>query len=493
MGKRKRYIALDFGVTGGTATAGSFDGGVMALERLHSFPVQSTDMLGTRYWDFPGLVINAKRGLRACAARHGSELSGVACSSFPLDFGLLDKDGRLLANPVHFLDKRTVGLMDRLHAIIPERSLYQKTGTGARRSNTLYQLFSMALANSPLLDKSVAMLLIADLASYFLSGTPVQEYTLATTTGMYDAESGDWSRDVILSSKIPPVMTPDIIAPGTVIGPLVDSVAAECGLGMLPVIAPASHNTAGSVAAAPCGGGDEWAYVVTGGYNQIGIEVPAPVMNDGGFAAGLTNEGGVDGSFRFAKNTVGTVILERIAGAWSEKDGQEIGTAKLLSLASGAEPFSRIVNPDDPDLCAAENIVEAIDAALERSGQPRATTRGEVVRACVDGIALSIRHALGQLANVANRKFKVVHLLGPMSESPFFCRLLADSVGIPVKAGPAESNALGNILMQAMALGDIGSLSEAREIVVDSFPPAEFQPTGPDAGNDAYRRFSRMA
>lgn len=491
MSRAKRYMALDFGTANGMAMAGLLDGGRLTLEPMHRFEVRATGMLGTSYWDFPAMLINAKRGLAACAAKFGPDLDGVACASWGSDFGLLDKNGQLLANPVHHLDQRTEGLVEKFAAVIPGRSLYQRTGIRSRREATLFQLHAMALANSPLLDKAVTMLLMADLVSYFLSGTPVQEYTLATTTEMYDAESRDWSRDTILAAKIPPIMVPEIVAPGTVIGPLWDGVAAECGLGQVPVIAPASHAYAGAMAAAPAQG-DDWACIVSGEWDQVGVELAAPLINDDSFGAEFSNEGGVDGSIRLVRGLVGLALLEACFSVWAREDGADPDVGEILEQASAIAPLRRLVNPDDPRLADTADMPNALNILMAESGQPLAETRAGFARLCVDSLVMSHRHALEQLGKITGRKYGVVHLVGWGSGISLLSQSIADAVGVPVRAGPSDARTVGNILMQALALGDLASLAEAREVVRNSFEIAVHEPESGAVWDEGYGRFLKM-
>ncbi|MCC8190673.1 MAG: rhamnulokinase [Planctomycetes bacterium] len=492
MEKQKRYVALDYGTGSGVAMCGAFDGARLAVETLHRFPVLSTPMLGTIYWDFPAMIRNARTALSRYSAKHGYSLAGIACDGWGCDFGLLDKTGHLLANPVSHADSRTSGAPERMFQVIPERSLYQRTGILSRREVTLFQLYSMALANSPLLDKAVTMLMIPDLVSYFLSGAPVQEYTVATTTGMYDAESMDWSRDIILSAKIPPGMMPEIVAPGTVIGPILDAVAAGCGLGPTPVIAPASHAFAGAVAAVPAEG-EDWLYVVSGDWDQVGVEVSSPLINDAAFSAGLTNEGGVDGTTRLLRGAMGFHVLAECVRAWSREDGHELDTASILDLVDGERPPERLLNPDDPRVLDADDMPMYLQAMLRETGQPPAETRSDFVRLCLDSMVLSHRQAIRRLRELTGRRYSVIHVVGWGSGVQYFTQCLADATGLTVKAGPVEAKAVGNILLQLMALGDVASLAEARALVRDSFGTVTFEPTGDaDRWDEAGERFASL-
>lgn len=475
MGKTKHYMALDFGIGASGAIAGAYDGKTLSLEEVHKFSIQSTDMLGVSHWDFPAMLINAKQGLYAYSARHGSELAGLGCSSWSADFGLLDKNGQLLANPVHQQDLRTEGAVERLHKIFPDRSLYQRTGVRARREGTLFQLFSMAQSNSPLLDKAVNMLLMADLVSYFLTGIVVQEYTLATTTGMYDMESRDWSRDIILGAHIPPPMMPEIVAPGTVIGTLLDSVASECCLGQIPVIAPASHGMASAVAATP-DAGENWVAISAGYLNQITAELSEPVINDATFGADFSNMGGVDGSIRLQKEVPGMGPLEDCARVWSREDGRLYTLEDVLRMGEEAGRAEQVLDLEDPRLSTERDYPALFRRMLDETGQAPASTRGELVSVYLNSTVLAQAEAYKQLVELTGRTFDCVYFLGRGADSPLFCQYLADATGMPVRACHTQSKAIGNILMQMLALGELGSLADGRELAARSFPVAEYLP-----------------
>ena len=491
MTQLKRYVALDLGAESGRAIAASFDGKAMDLEVLHRFTTHSTAMLGTLYWDFPSFMRNIKLGLSAYTAKYGAKLSGIACDAWGVDFGLLDKTGHLLSNPVHYRDARTKGMAEKLHAIIPSRTLYQRTGIQIMEINTIYQLYSMVRANSPLLDKAVSMLLIADLISYFLSGTPAQEYTLATTSEMYDAEKRDWSRDTLLSAKIPPVMMPEIVAPGTVVGPLLDAVAAECGLSPTPVIAPGSHDTASAVAAVPAKG-EDWLYISSGTWSLMGAELSSPIVNDATFARNFTNEGGVDGTIRFLKNISGMWMLQECRRTWAKAE-VELDYATLIRLGAEAEPFKRAVNPNDPRFIPPGDMPERINQALRESGQPEAREKGEFVRLCLESLALAYRYIAATVAELTGREYNVIHIVGGGSQNQLLNQFAADATGMEVKAGPVEATALGNSLMQALALGDVGSLAEAREVVRNSVEVTTYHPAGDRSGwDEMYAKFLKL-
>ncbi len=487
----KRYMALDFGAESGRAIAASFDGRQVELDILHRFTTYSTTMLGTLYWGFPSFIRNVKVGLSAYSAKYGPKLDGIACDSWGVDFGLLDKTGHLLANPVHYRDSRTDGIPEKLHAVVPARTLYQRTGIQIMAINTIYQLYAMVLANSPLLDKAVSMLMIADLVSYFLSGTPVQEYTMATTSEMYDAEKRDWSRDTLLSAKIPPGMMPEIVAPGTIVGPILDSVANECGLATAPIIAPGAHDTASAIAAVPAVN-EDWLFLSSGTWSLMGAELSAPIINDAAYAKNFTNEGGVDGSIRFLKNITGMWMLQECRRAW-EKEGESLSYAEIARLGEEAEPFQRVVNPNDARFMAPGGMPDRINAALRETGQPEAREKGEFVRLCLESLAVAYRHTAQSLAELTGKQYSTLHIVGGGSQNKLLDQLAADATGLVVKAGPVEATALGNSLMQALALGDVGSLSEVREVVRNSVEVTTFEPRGDRSRWDEfYARFLKI-
>ena len=492
MGKQKRYVALDFGIGNGVAMAGAFNGEKLELEVMHRFIVRATSMLNVKYWDFPSMIIHAKQGLYACTARHGATLAGIGCNSWSADFGLLDKTGHLLANPVHYMDSRTVGAPEKLFSVFPARSLYQMNGVRSRRMKTLFQLYVMAQANNPLLDKAVTLLLLADLVSYFLTGTPVQEYTLATTTGMYDAESRDWSRDVILGAKIPPGMVPEVVAPGTVIGPLLDSVAGEVGLGQTPVIAPASHGLACAVAAAPATG-EDWLCLTLGYWCQVAAELSAPVINDASFTAGFSNLGGVDGSIRLEKEFLGLGVIDECLRAWSRQEGIEVTIDEALAGAESETPLRRIINLNDPRISEAADKTAVLNEILAETDQPPLENRNELVRTYLDSLVLTARRAIEQLSELTGRRYETIHFVGQGASIASLGQAVADATGRVVKAGPAEAQATGNIIMQMMALGDIGSLAEARELIRKSFSIPEYTPKeNPGKWDEAYGKLRAM-
>ncbi len=491
MTKVKHYMALDYGIGRCVATAGSFDGKRLGLEMMHRFDVKSTQMLGISYWDFPAMLIHAKRGLYSFTARHGKELGGVGINSWAGDFGLLDKTGQLLSNPINFLNTYKMGMNQKLHNIFPQRSLYQRTGVQSRREITLYQLFAMAQMDSPLLDRAVTMLLLADLVSYFLTGTPVQEYTLATTSGMYDSEIKDWSRDIILGANIPPIMVPEIVAPGTVIGPLLDSVAVEVGLGQTPVIAPASHGTAGALAAVPAKGSD-WLCITSGFWNQVTVELANPIINDASFAAEFSNLGGVDGTTRLRREILGMGGIEECIKLWSREDARDISMGEILRLSESVKPLERVVNLGDPKLVVVGRRPETVNEILNKTGQPPICTRGEIVRTFLDSLVLSQRHAINQMREVTGRRFDTMHFVGRGVNFAPLGQALADATGMVVKAGPVEAKSVGNVVMQMMALGDLGSLSDARDLVSRSFDVAEYTPKDRAMWDDAYEKYLKM-
>lgn len=491
MSQAKRYVALDFGASSGRAIAAAFNGKTMDLETLHRFTTDSTTMLGTLYWDFPSFMRNAKIGLQAYSAKYGSKLDGIACDSWGVDFGLLDKTGHLLANPVHYRDSRTNGIPEKLHSVVSARTIYQRTGIQIMAINTIYQLYSMVLQNSPLLDKAVSMLLMADLISYFLSGTPVQEYTMATTSEMYDAEKMDWSRDTLLTAKIPPGMMPEIVAPGTVVGPLLDHVGAECGLGPTPIIASGSHDTASAMAAIPAIG-DDWICISSGTWSLMGTELTSPIINDATYARNFTNEGGVDGTIRFLKNITGMWMIEECRRVWSKGEG-DLDYTSLFTAAEKVEPFKRIINPNDQRFVAPGGMPDRINEALRETGQPEAKEHADFIRLCLESLALAYRQTANTLTELTGKRFSALHIVGGGSQNNMLNQMAADATGLVVKAGPVEATALGNSLMQALALGDVGSLAEAREVVRNSVEVRTFEPSGDKARwDEAYERFLKL-
>jgi rhamnulokinase len=407
-----------------------------------------------------------------------------------VDFALLGRGGTMLGNPRHYRDPHTEGIMDAAFAVVPRAEVFRQTGIQFMRFNSLYQLLALARARSPLLDVAETMLFIPDLLHYWFTGIQVNEYTDASTSQMIDPHTRQWATDLVRRFGLPERILGRLVQPGTVLGPLLPGVAANAGVGPIPVIAPATHDTAAAVAAVPATG-DSWAYVSSGTWSLMGIETRQPMTDDRALRVNFTNEGGVGGTIRLLKNIAGLWLVQECRRAW-EHAGKAYTYEELMRLAEAAPPFRSVLNPDDATFMLPASMPEAIADFCRKSGQFAPQEPGAVVRCALEGLALRYRWVLTQLEDLAGKRLDTIHIVGGGSQNTLLCQLAADACDRPVVAGPVEATALGNVLVQMLGLGLLGSLSEGRAIVRRSFDVRTFEPRQPERWHEPYERFMQL-
>jgi rhamnulokinase len=469
-----RLAAIDLGAESGRVVAGAFDGERLAIEEVHRFPNVPVTIGGTIHWDVLRLFGDIAAGLRKAGA--AGPLATVGVDTWGVDFGLLDARGRLLANPVHYRDARTVGVDEAAFAVVPRAEIYAATGIQFMTLNTLYQLYSMVRAGDPLLRASDRLLMMADLFAHFLSGAAVSEYTLASTSQALDAVTRDWSRPLLERLGIPTRLLPDIVPAGTVVGGLVGDLAAAPRLGATRVVLPGSHDTASAVVGTPLAG-PATAYLSSGTWSLIGLEVHAPVISTVSLAANLTNEGGVAGTIRLLRNVVGLWLVQESRRAlWPGPDRPSY--EDLAAMAEAAPAFTAFIDPDDPRFLRPGDLPARTREFCAQTGQPEPADAGTLVRVLLESLALRYATAIDQLAAATGRPIEAVHVVGGGSSNDLLCRLTAGASGLPVRAGPVEATAIGNLAVQAMAVGELASVAEARELTARSFPITTHEPSG---------------
>jgi rhamnulokinase len=479
-------VAVDVGAESGRAVVGAFDGGRLALEDAHRFPNVPVKLAGTLHWDFLRLFGELTAGLRHAAS--GGPVASVGVDTWGVDFGLLDARGRLLANPVHYRDARTEGMPAAAFAIVPREEIYAATGIQFMSINTLFQLYSMVRAGDPLLGQAHRLLMTADLFHHFLAGTAVSEYTLASTSQCLDPVARDWARPLLERLEIPTGILPPIVEPGTDLGPLRADVAAETGLRSARVVAPGSHDTASAVVGAPLGG-PTTAFLSSGTWSLIGLEMPGPVVSDVTLAANLTNEGGVGGTVRLLSNVMGLWLVQESRRAlWPE--GGAPSYEELAVLAEAAPAFTAFVDPDDERFLRPGDMPDRVRAFCAETNQPVPGDVGTLLRVIFESLALRYWVAVAELGRAAGRPVEAIQVVGGGSRNDLLCRLTADATGLPVRAGPVEATAIGNLAVQAIAAGELDDVAEARELVARSFPMASHAPAG--NWTDARARFEAL-
>jgi rhamnulokinase len=479
--------AVDLGAQSGRVVLGHFDGDRLCVDEVHRFPNVPVQAGGTLHWDVLRLHGDLVDGLRA-AVREAPEgrIDSVGVDTWGVDFALLDARGRLLQNPVHHRDARSARGMEIALERVAPRDLYERTGIQLMPINTVFQLAAVAADDDPSLQAANALLLLPDLFHYWLSGVAATELTNATTTACLDPRSGTWADDLLARLGVPAPLFGEVVPPGTTLGPLREDVARETGLRRAQVTAPATHDTASAVAAVPFRRAGS-AYVSAGTWSLVGVEVEEPRIDDATFAANLTNEGGVAGTFRLLRNVTGLWLLHECRRTWL-LEGHEWGFDELLALAEEARPLRSLVDPNDPSLAAPGDMPRRLRALCAATGEELPETPGEVVRCALESVALAQRQALDLLRSAAGARPEEIHVVGGGSLNRLLCQWTADAAGLPVLAGPAEATAIGNLSVQAVALGELASIGEARELVARSFAPTVYEPRDTAAWDEAYER-----
>jgi rhamnulokinase len=480
-------LAFDLGAESGRAMLGRFDGARLALSEIHRFanvPVSLPDGL---HWDVLRLWAEIKQGMALAARDYGANLAGLGLDTWGVDFSLLDRDGRLVANPYHYRDSRTDGMIEEAFRRVPRAEIFEQTGIQVMPINSLYQLLSMVVNRSPALEAARTFLTIPDLFNYWLTGRMVCEFSNATTTQCYDPRRRDWARPLLDGLGIPTAIFPAIVPSGTVLGRLLPSVAEETGLGDLPVVAPACHDTGSAVAAVPAAG-PGFAWISSGTWSVMGAELPAPVIDTQSLAFNITNEGGVCGTFRFSKNVMGLWLVQECRRTWA-RQGEEYSYDDLTRMAAQAAPFQAVVDPDYGEFLRPGDMPARVHAYCQATGQAAPESKEAIIRCLLEGIALKYRWVLERLEEIVGRRLDPIHIVGGGTRNRLLSQFTADATGRRVVTGPAEATAAGNVMVQAMALGHVASLDEARAVVRDSFDVQTFEPTGDRSGwEEAYAK-----
>ncbi|MFJ2766974.1 rhamnulokinase family protein [Streptomyces sp. NPDC087300] len=461
-----RFAAVDLGASSGRVMVGRVGPGRLVMEEVRRFANTPVRTGSTLRWDILALYAGVLSGLRAAGP-----VASVGIDSWAVDYGLLDADGDLLGNPVHYRDGRTEGVAEKVRASVPAAELYRATGLQHAPFNTLYQL--MAARGTAQFSAARTALLIPDLIAYWLTGQAGTELTNASTTQLIDPGTRDWSYETAGRLGIDLGLFPPLRRPGAPAGELLPHVLAETGLaGPVPVTAVASHDTASAVAAVPASGSD-FAYICTGTWSLAGLELDAPVRTEESREANFTNELGVDGTVRHLRNIMGLWLLQECLRDWGDPD-----LAALLAAAADVAPLRSVVDAGDPAFLAPGRMPDRIAAACRATGQPVPGTPAETTRCVLDSLALAHRKAILDARRLTGQPVGVVHLVGGGARNTLLCQLTADACGLPLLAGPAEAAAVGNVLVQARAHGVVADGAEARALVARAIPPTRYEPRG---------------
>jgi rhamnulokinase len=482
-----RFIAFDIGATSGRAILTTLKDKKIELKELYRFPNKIIRINRRFYWDIYALYEALKEGLRA-AAKERIPIHAIGIDTWGVDFACIARDGTILGLPRSYRDPYTEGIPEEYFKHIPRHEVSALTGIQILNLNSLYQLYAAKKENNPALEAAEHLLFMPDALSFLLTGKKVCEYTIASTSQLINPRSKCFEPRLLEPAGLTPDRFPPLIMPGQRIGYLDEAIAAETGLNAaIPVIAVAGHDTASAVAAVPAAD-KNFAYLSSGTWSLMGIELQHPLVTEASIRMNFTNEGGVDGTIRFLKNITGMWLLEQCRKEW-EADGFHYSYPEITALPDSAEAFRSLIDPDDPAFAHPERMTKAIESCCQKTGQPSPDTHAAYIRCIFDSLALKYKHVFKQLQSMADFTIDKLHVIGGGSQNSLLNQLTANATGVPVIAGPAEATAIGNALVQAKGLGILHSLPEIREIVRHSFPPALFYPQETGVWEDAYKRF----
>ncbi len=483
-----RVAAVDLGATSGRVMAATVAPHRLELTEEHRFANGGVRVRGSLLWDVVGLHREVLAGVRKVAA--GGALDGIGIDSWAVDYGLLDADGQLLGTPFSHRDSRTDGIAEKVAATVPPAELYGVTGLQNLPFNTVYQL--VAAQGTAAMEAARSLLLVPDLLTYWLTGHAGAERTNASTTGVYDASTREWALDLCARLSIPASILPPLHDAGTVVGHVLPEVAEAIGVGGVPVVSVGSHDTASAVVGVPAGA-ERFAYVSSGTWSLVGLELDEPVLTEAAREADFTNEGGVDGTVRFLKNVMGLWVLSESIRTW-EREGHTVSLTRLLAEAAEVPALRTVVDIDHPSLLPPGDMPARLRALAEAAGEPVPRTRVELVRCILDSLALAYRRHVRTACDLSGQDVDVVHVVGGGSQNRLLCQLTADACERPVLAGPAEAAALGNALVQARTLGaDLPDLAAMRALVRDTHELTRYEPSSSLDWDAAERRVRRGA
>lgn len=488
MNTQKRILAFDFGASSGRAMIGTFDGETIQLEEVHRFSNDPVIVNGTMYWDTLRLFHEIKQGL--IKAKHHGGFDSIGIDTWGVDFGLIDKEGDLVENPVHYRDTRTAGMLKKSFEKISEDEFYQITGNQFMEINTAFQLLSLVENRPHILERADKLLLTPDLFNYMLTGIKKSEYSIASTTQLLDAKKGVWSDRVLDALEIPKRLFTEIIPCGTTVGSLSDEICEELGLDKVDVVAVASHDTQSALVSVPTNEKD-FIFISCGTWSLFGTELEAPIIDDNSQKYNITNEGGYNGTATFLKNIIGLWLVQESRRQWI-REGKEYSFGELEKMASEAKPFKCFIDPDAPEFVPSGNVPERIREFCRRTNQPIPETAGEIVRCINESLALKYRYTFDQIKICTGKDYSTINIVGGGMQSKQLCQMTANSCQCNVTAGPVEATVLGNIALQLMAKGDIKDLAAARSIIARS--PDILQYTNQDSEDwkNVYERFLKF-
>lgn len=470
-------LAVDLGASSGRVVAGLFNGTTLGLVEVHRFPTLNQNVADSCYWDILFIYSEILKGLKQAVHMYGSRICSVGVDSWGVDYALLEEGGDMLGNPHHYRDSRTDGMREEMAARISEIDAYAQTGIQPKFFNSVIQLLSEVVAKRPRLDAAAQLLFIPDLVNYWLSGVAMNERTIASTSGMLNPATGEWADDLLLRLEIPCGILGSIVEPGTILGNLSAGVAAEVGAepdSPVQLVAVGSHDTASAVAGMAVGG-EGYAFLSSGTWSMLGMELSSPVLNDEALAEGFSNEVGVGGSVRFLKNLCGLWLIQECRAQWMS-EGEACTFAEMATWAEMAEPFFAVVDSDDPIFAKAGDMPNKIRNYCADTGQRVPTTHGQILRVATESLAAKYRIVWDSLQSFTNVQLQGLNVVGGGCQNDLLNQCTANALGVSLVAGPVEATAVGNLVTQLLATKRIASFEEGRDLVKVSTVTKTYEP-----------------
>jgi len=472
----EKFVAIDLGAESGRVIVGDLS----KMEIIYRFPNHLVRVKDSIFWDILGIFNEIKKGLKEAFKKYPNQIVSIGIDTWGVDYGLLDDDGDLLGNPYHYRDQRTDNIMEEVFRIIPKKEIFTETGIQFMQLNTIYQLYSFAKKKPQIFKNTKYFLTIPDLLNYWLTGIIKNEYSITTTTQLYNPIKKDWSTKILDKLGLKKEIFGEIIMPGTKIGKLLPAIAREIGADSeVVIIAPACHDTGSAVAAVPGEDNIHYAYISSGTWSLIGIESPKPIINEKSFQSNFTNEGSADGGFRFLKNVTGFWIIQECKKFWDENVNL-YSYDELTELALKYGPVNFRIDPDNsrflkPGLID-DSMPDRIKAYCQETGQKVPKTPAEITRGIIESLADKYTKTIKMIEEITGESIKEIYIIGGGSRNGLLCQLVVKATGLPVFAGPVEATALGNLMIQAKSMGQIKSIVEGRKIIGKSFNIKKYLP-----------------
>jgi len=487
------YLGIDLGAESGRVIAGLWNGQDLRLEEVHRFPNGPVMLADSLRWDVLRLWSEILNGLSQASKKYGKSIVSAGADTWGVDFVLLSKKNEMMGQPTHYRDARTNGMMEKAFRKVPRADIFRQTGLQFMQFNTLYQLLAVKQSTPDLLDAANVLLLMPDFFHWCLCGSRVVEFTNGTTTQCMHPLKRDWSKTMLKAFGLPARLFPRVVPPGTLLGPLRGSVASATGLEGVQVVAPPTHDTASAVAGVPTThtGKANWAYISSGTWSLMGAEVQQASLTPRTLELNMTNEGGLDGTYRLLKNIMGLWLIQQCKRSF-DAQGRTHSYGELSELAGQASPLRSLVDPDDPRFLNPPDMPRAIQDYCRETNQPIPQTDGELVRCATESLALKYRVVLGWLEELTGNRMEVIHIVGGGSQNVLLNRMTANACQRSVVTGPVEATAMGNLLVQVRTSGELKTLNDMRDVIRRSSDVAHYEPTDPTAWQEAAERFRAL-